>query len=76
LLKNGDGFMAETEAISRETIMGCPKCQAALREISENDVSRFSCSNGHYYLMDEILPGFEDMLGGLLDSAVKVLVKN
>ncbi|HXX26280.1 MAG TPA: hypothetical protein VEJ40_06445 [Pseudolabrys sp.] len=35
----------------------------------------FRCRSGHTYSLDDVCPGAEDSLGGILDTALAVLTK-
>jgi len=63
------------ETIGTVTIMGCPTCMTPLYEVTEADESRFCCSNGHSFSLDDICPGIEESLGGLLGTAIEAVLK-
>ena len=47
----------------------------ALYEVQAGDDWRFRCDAGHSYSLDEICPGIEESLGGLLGHAIGALMK-
>jgi len=63
------------EIIGRATVLSCPKCMGALYEVQAGDDWRFRCDAGHSYSLDEICPGIEESLGGLLGHAIGALMK-
>lgn len=63
------------ELIGRATVLGCPLCMGVLYEVQEANNTRFCCSSGHSYSLDEIGPGVEENLGGLLNHAIGALMR-
>ncbi len=63
------------ESIRRATVLGCPQCLGALYEVQGTDDTFFRCSSGHSYSLDEISPGVEENLGGLLNHAIGALMR-
>ena len=63
------------EGIGTVTMMACPTCMTVLYEVVEGDESSFCCSNGHSFSLDDICPGIEESLGGLLGTAIEAALK-
>jgi two-component system chemotaxis response regulator CheB len=63
------------EITGNATMMACPKCTGVLYEVLGGNDTRFSCKSGHSYTLEEICPGLEESLGGLLNDAIGVLMK-
>ena len=63
------------ETIGTVTMMACPTCMAALYEIVDGDESRFCCNNGHSFSLDDVCPGIEESLSGLLGTAIEAALK-
>jgi hypothetical protein len=63
------------EKVGTPTMMACPVCTKVLYEVVTNNESRFCCSKGHDFSLDEICPGIEESLGGLFSSAIEAVLK-
>ena len=63
------------EITGKATVMACPKCTGVLYEVQGGNDARFRCNNGHSYTLEEICPGVEDILRGLMNDAIGVLMK-
>ena len=63
------------ETIGTVTMMACPRCMTALYEVPEGDQSRFCCNNGHSFSLDDVCPGIEESLNGLLSTAIEAVLK-
>jgi hypothetical protein len=79
LRKWGTGMTAnnysdDADFIGRETILGCPQCNGVLYEEQGAESARFRCRRGHVVTLDEILPGAEFTLKGMLSDAVDALI--
>jgi len=66
-------YFAETAG--RPTVLSCPKCMGILYETDLRGEAVFRCRSGHTYSLDDVCPGAEDSLGGILDTALAVLTK-
>ena len=67
--------MCSAEIIGNATVMACPKCTGVLYELLCGNDTRFCCTNGHSYALEEICPGVENSLGGLLNDAIGALMR-
>ncbi len=70
--------MAESpclEIAGRPTVMACPICMGVLYEVVNENDSRFCCTEGHDFSLDQICPGIEESLSGLFGKAVEALMK-
>jgi hypothetical protein len=63
------------EKVGTPTMMACPVCTNVLYEVVTGDESRFCCSEGHDFSVDEICPGIEQSLSGLFTSAIEAVLK-
>jgi hypothetical protein len=75
-----DGRLSVTEVqrlenVGTPTMMACPICTNVLYEVVTGNESRFCCSKGHDFSVDEICPGIEQSLGGLFTSAIEAVLK-
>jgi hypothetical protein len=66
---------AGLEQIGRPIIMNCPSCASVLYEVTDGETSRFYCSEGHHFSLDEVCPGIEQSLMGLLHDVMAAAVK-
>jgi hypothetical protein len=46
-----------------------------LYEVVEGEESRFYCNNGHSLSLDDVCPGIEESLSGLLGTAIEAALK-
>jgi hypothetical protein len=75
---NGRLFVADDlalETVGRVTVMGCPICETPLYEVTDGDTSRFCCSKGHSFSLEQACPGIQGSLGALFGDALSVLMK-
>jgi hypothetical protein len=63
------------EPVGRVTVMGCPICVTPLYEVTDGDTSRFCCSKGHSFSLEQACPGIQGTLGTLFEGALSVLMK-
>ncbi len=63
------------ETVGAATMMACPKCSSVLYEITDGETSQFLCETGHSYSLDDVCPGIEGILGGLLITSIGALLK-
>jgi hypothetical protein len=49
---------------------------SVLYEVADENDSRFCCTEGHDFSLDEICPGIEESLSGLFSKAVEAVRKN
>jgi len=63
------------ETIGTVTMMACPSCMTPLYEVVEGEESRFYCNNGHSLSLDDVCPGIEESLSGLLGTAIEAALK-
>ena len=61
------------EQVGAPTIMACPICTGALYEVVVEDESRFCCSQGHDFPLDDICPGIEESLSGIFGAIAAAL---
>jgi hypothetical protein len=63
------------EIAGRPTVLACPICRSVLYEVADENDSRFRCTEGHDFSLDEICPGIEESLSGLFSQAVEAVMK-
>jgi two-component system, chemotaxis family, protein-glutamate methylesterase/glutaminase len=55
------------------TIIACPICKGALKEIQDGDVVRFRCHTGHGFGFESLIAGKEDDVEAALWAALRAL---
>ena len=69
----GRGSMSEMDRIGRRSVLACPDCHGIMWEITEDDLVRYRCHEGHAYTAELMSLALDDSVRRALASALRAL---